>query len=196
MAGAMRSLGVMGKIRDKVVGNPEEKATAEFRSQMARLLELDKFTLDDYGAILAEGLGSWRAKVPFLKSISGADAIKRSAAFVAAFTPAERARPASIKADAKARVAAAAGGSIAEVDQMLRAYTQMDALQRWLKARKARGQRLPRDPHDVQELSRDSRGLTIAPFVKQPEAAAAAMAARAGKKRQPPRKAAREPIIF
>ncbi|MEL0145011.1 MAG: signal recognition particle protein, partial [Alphaproteobacteria bacterium] len=66
--------------------------------------------------------------------------IKRQEAIILSMTPLERAKPATVKASRKVRIAAGSGTSVQEINKLLKQYQQMQSM---MKKMKKMGGRIP-----------------------------------------------------
>jgi signal recognition particle GTPase len=182
-------MGIIDKVRDTLSSKADDKTLAAFRKQVQDMLALPRYTLNEYAAQVEEGMSGWTSKVPLLRSRSEVQQLKKTKSILDAFTPAERADPgAHVDAAAIRRAAAAAQVPEAEVAQVLHTFEQAETIHRWLRARRSKGQKIPRDPAELQELARDPRGVTMASFLKNRP--------QLGPKNAQSRRTARKPLIF
>ncbi|MBW8897239.1 MAG: signal recognition particle protein [Massilia sp.] len=105
-----------------------------------------KFDMNDFRAQLAQmkkmgGMAGLLDKLPaqFQQAAAGANTdqaekqVRRMCGIIDSMTPAERAKPALIKANRKRRIAAGAGVQVQEVNRMLAQYEQMNTMMKKLK---------------------------------------------------------------
>ena len=139
-----------------------------FKKHIQLLIESEKYNLNHLAQQVEEGMDGWTTKMPFIRSRPEVLQMRKTKAILNAFTAAERENPSLIGQTEKIRAAGTAKESVETVNSILDTYEQASNIQRWLRARHKRGQKLPRSQEELAELARDPRGLTVAKFVSPP----------------------------
>ena len=133
MAGRILGMGDMLTLIEKAQDSVDETAAADLEKRVRE----GEFTLDDFLAQI-EQLGKMGSLEQIVSMLPGAGQMKglkdaeidrsalgRTAAIVKAMTPAERAKPSIISGQRRARIAAGAGTSVTDVNQLLKQFAQM-----------------------------------------------------------------------
>jgi len=121
-----------------------------FRKQVADLLTVEKYTMEEFLRGIKKagedaGLDGWKKHVPGVKSN---DQYKQMVKMIETMEciPADlRADPDRIKATEKARIAKASEGkvTVADINTILKQYTELAMLHKWLRKRAAAGKSIP-----------------------------------------------------
>jgi signal recognition particle subunit SRP54 len=147
---ASRILG-MGDVVSLVEKAQEHISERDAESMMAKMIG-GEFNLDDMLKQIKQikkmgSIGGLLKLVPGMSQIAGAlreratdSAIDRQMAIIQSMTPAERARPDIIFAARKNRIAAGAGASVRDVEQLLKNFDRMRAQMKMLSAHAGPGQ--------------------------------------------------------
>eukprot|EP00612_Vaucheria_litorea_P002186 CAMPEP_0171457076 /NCGR_PEP_ID=MMETSP0945-20130129/3300_1 /TAXON_ID=109269 /ORGANISM="Vaucheria litorea, Strain CCMP2940" /LENGTH=146 /DNA_ID=CAMNT_0011982613 /DNA_START=142 /DNA_END=579 /DNA_ORIENTATION=- len=140
----------------------DKKTLDSFRKQIDEMLLKESYTLVDYRKQIEEGLNSWTAKIPLLKNRSEINQLRDSKAIIDSFTDEERADPSLITDTAMKRAAVSSKLPESDVKSLLFTYEQAKMIQKWLRKRKERGQKIPKNSSELQDLMTDNRGVGIA----------------------------------
>ena len=139
---AQRILG-MGDIVS-LVERVQETVDTEDAERMAQRMMESRFTLEDFRSQLNQvkkmgPLGQVMQMIPGAGQLAGAaqqavdeGQLKRIEAIIDSMTPAERRRPELIKASRRKRIAAGSGTSTADVNRLLKQFTEMQRLMKQL----------------------------------------------------------------
>ena len=139
---AQRILG-MGDIVS-LVERVQETVDTEEAERMAQRMMESRFTLEDFRSQLNQvkkmgPLGQVMQMIPGAGQLAGAaqqavdeGQLKRIEAIIDSMTPAERRRPELIKASRRKRIAAGSGTSTADVNRLLKQFTEMQRLMKQL----------------------------------------------------------------
>jgi len=149
---------VAGRILDmgdvvSLVERASELVEEEEAEKIARRMAKGEFDLNDLLDQLRQlkkmgGLGGVMSMLPGVGKIKKQMAehnlddslIKRQEAIILSMTPLERAKPATVKASRKVRIAAGSGTSVQEINKLLKQYQQMQSM---MKKMKKMGGRMP-----------------------------------------------------
>jgi signal recognition particle GTPase len=167
--GGRRGLSVLGSIQNKVQQTTESRQVKTFRKQIKGMLAQDSFDLSDFRKQLEEGVGHWSSKLPGVRGSDEVVQIKASIKIIEAIKPELMSQPDKIKQAHKLEIANAAGESLAEVERVLKQFQQSHMIFKWVKARQAAGQRIPRNPAEMEHYATDTRGISIKKFMDKPK---------------------------
>ncbi len=149
---------VAGRILDmgdvvSLVERASELVEEEEAEKIARRMAKGEFDLNDLLDQLRQlkkmgGLGGVMSMLPGVGKLKKQMAehnlddslIKRQEAIILSMTPLERAKPATVKASRKVRIAAGSGTSVQEINKLLKQYQQMQSM---MKKMKKMGGRMP-----------------------------------------------------
>ncbi len=149
---------VAGRILDmgdvvSLVERASELVEEEEAEKIARRMVKGEFDLNDLLDQLRQlkkmgGLGGVMSMLPGVGKLKKQMAehnlddslIKRQEAIILSMTPLERAKPATVKASRKVRIAAGSGTSVQEINKLLKQYQQMQSM---MKKMKKMGGRMP-----------------------------------------------------
>ncbi|CAM9943007.1 unnamed protein product [Discosporangium mesarthrocarpum] len=162
----VRHLGVMDTIQDKMIDRRANKEAKKFKEHMRNLAEQEKYDLNDFAKMIEEPLNSWAAKVPGLGPKEELENLRMAKSVIDALSPLQKGSPELIKAPDKLKVASKAGCSEEQVHQVLAQYREASTMHRWLRARKAKGQRIPKTQEELSMMATDPGGITLAKFMK------------------------------
>jgi signal recognition particle subunit SRP54 len=136
-----------------------EKAEEAFEEEQAEELEerlkKSQFTLDDFLVQLGQlkKMGSMEqvlSMMPGGQALKSADldegALVRTEAIIHSMTPQERAKPSVINGSRRERIAAGAGVSVYDVNQLLKQFAQVKKMLKQFAAPGKKGRRMPRMP--------------------------------------------------
>lgn len=147
---ASRILG-MGDVVS-LVEKAQEQVEQEEAEALARKIDAGNFDLDDLAKQLRQlrklgGLdgvmgmlpGARKARAQMEKASLDDRSIIRQEAMISSMTPAERRKPALIKASRKRRIAAGSGTSVQDVNRLLKSYKDMTRMMKTMKKMDKRG---------------------------------------------------------
>ena len=147
---ASRILG-MGDVVS-LVEKAREQVEEEEAEALARKIEAGNFDLDDLAKQLRQlrklggldGLmgmlpGARKARAQMEKARLDDRSIVRQEAMISSMTPAERRKPALIKASRKRRIAAGSGATVQDVNRLLKSYKDMTRMMKTIKKMDKRG---------------------------------------------------------
>lgn len=149
-----RSFGILDTVSNKAREISEKKQEdfqkKNFPEMVKFLVNATDFNLDEYKKFMTEqtdraGLNGWKSKIPGLgASVEDAKReIDRQMKIVDSFTPDERKYPQSIDRVSKARVSAATGLPVSEINVFLRQVEHFATLSKWYKSLVAKKIPLP-----------------------------------------------------
>lgn len=147
---ASRILG-MGDVVS-LVEKAQEQVEEEEAEALARKIDAGNFDLDDLAKQLRQlrklggldGLmgmlpGARKARAQMEKASLDDRSIVRQEAMISSMTPAERRKPALIKASRKRRIAAGSGATVQDVNRLLKSYKDMTRMMKTIKKMDKRG---------------------------------------------------------
>ncbi len=147
---ASRILG-MGDVVS-LVERAQEQVEEEEAEALARKIDAGNFDLDDLAKQLRQlrklggldGLmgmlpGARKARAQMEKASLDDRSIVRQEAMISSMTPAERRKPALIKASRKRRIAAGSGATVQDVNRLLKSYKDMTRMMKTIKKMDKRG---------------------------------------------------------
>ena len=147
---ASRILG-MGDVVS-LVEKAQEQVEEEEAEALARKIDAGNFDLDDLAKQLRQlrklgGLdgvmgmlpGARKARAQMEKARLDDRSIVRQEAMISSMTPAERRKPALIKASRKRRIAAGSGATVQDVNRLLKSYKDMTRMMKTIKKMDKRG---------------------------------------------------------
>ena len=156
--------GFFSGIRDKISGKMENRQDKlekdNFDVYMKELLKMKKpFSMSKQkkllnGMLTESGLDgeSWKSYIPGVEKQEGVKMIRQQIAVIEAFSEIEMSDPTKIDDDAKLRIAADSGQSLAAVNEFIQRYYQTKMMHKWLKKRNEEGKETPTSQVELQKL--------------------------------------------
>ena len=143
-----------GGIRGWIQNRAERRQHEDYMTQMARLSEMDRLTLDNYRGELERGLNKWGANISFLQTKE----VKTAKEVVAIVKALIEVKGGEATADdlftmdrlERLKVATSTNKTVEELSILLSQIQNMDLMQRTLRKRHLEGKPIPPDPASMQ----------------------------------------------
>jgi hypothetical protein len=148
------SSGGGGGIRGWIQNRAEKRQQEDYMTQMTRLSEMDRLTLDNYRGELERGLNKWGANISFLQTKE----VKTAKEVVAIVKALIEVKGGEATADdlftmdrlERLKVATSTNKTVEELSILLSQIQNMDLMQRTLRKRHLEGKPIPPDPASMQ----------------------------------------------
>ena len=149
-----RALGIMSTIQDKMDDKSKSQQIQQFKDQVVKMTEGPIYSLESWNDELGEAMDSWRMKVPGAKSQPEVQKMIVFREIIAKMTSTQKANPNALIRNkaAMATLAADAGKTPQDVQNMLLRFDALTQYQEWVKKRKASGLRMPKTMEEMQML--------------------------------------------
>ncbi|KAK8815755.1 hypothetical protein WA538_004879 [Blastocystis sp. DL] len=150
----------------------QKTADKGFKELMEKFAAYDKFGMKEYKETfiwLSEksGANGWKSYIPGVGKMEEVKEMKKYVSILEAMTPLQLAKPQTIKAPDRVKLAADTQLTVEYVNKVLRMYDQQNVMYKWIHMRKENNKPIPSTMSEMKDMmSRDHTGITMKDMMK------------------------------